>query len=55
MRVTNHYRQRLRALRCPRFEKQKFNKARKQNRNTEAEHLHASVGIAKPMLAVRGG
>lgn len=25
----------------------------KQNRNTEAEHLHVSVGIAKPMLAVR--
>ena len=25
----------------------------KQNRNTEAEHLHVSVGIAKPLLAVR--
>lgn len=25
----------------------------KQNRNTEAEHLQGSVGIAKPMLAVR--
>lgn len=40
-------------MRCPRFEKQKFNKTMKQNRNTEAEHLHVSVGIAKPMLAVR--
>lgn len=25
----------------------------KQNRNTEAENLHVSVGVAKPMLAVR--
>jgi len=23
----------------------------KQNRNTEAEHLHVSVGIAKPLLS----
>lgn len=32
------------------FEKQKFNIAMEQNRNTEAENLHVSVGMAKPML-----
>jgi DNA modification methylase len=33
------------------FEKQKVNIVMELNRNTEAEHLHVSVGIAKPMLA----
>jgi len=35
------------------LKKQKLNKAMKQNRNTTSENLHVSVGIAKPMLAVR--